>query len=125
MADEIHEIPYRRLPPPSQDDLGMLRMLSVCYMIGGGLLFISGLGITLSSLPDRILTLIGAAILVISSSLFISGLGIFRRRLRVFSLVVAAVALLVFPLGTALGGLTLYVLLKPGVQQIYRTARSL
>lgn len=64
--------------------------------------------------------LMGMVLLIAGLVNLLSGLFIRKRRHRLFSIVVAGMNCMAFPLGTALGGFTLVVLLRESVRERYR-----
>ena len=117
---------YFRPKLVSEDDHGTLQILSWLH-IGCGVLGFLGscLMLPMSVFDPEFKLEPGIRWMFLASalyflSLFFSGLFIRARHFRQFSLIVAGITSLGFPMGTILGGYTLYILCSQIGQRVYR-----
>lgn len=124
-----------------KSNIDNLNLLSIFYFVFGGMSVLGSLIMFLYTLifgvlrnkvgvhsyeADTVFTIltsvfgiIGIIILVVGVMQIICGLKLRKQTNRMFSIVIAAFTLLSFPLGTALGVLTLIVLSKNSVKDLY------
>lgn len=138
--------PVPAAPVFTTEDADQLRLLSIFYYVLGGLGFLCGcapvfhmaFGATLAFAPqafenhgrepdDAVLRMLGGGFLcfgcvfillawTLATLQIVAGRALVAQRRYTFCLVIAALICLSFPFGTALGVLTLIVLLRPGVK---------
>jgi hypothetical protein len=102
--------------------------LSVLGILIGGFIFLllAGIGIAVQDeeatpILAVIGFVIGAFFLVLSVPGIIGGIGLFKRKewARILVLVTSALHLLNFPIGTAIGGYSIWVLVKPETIRLF------
>ena len=103
---------------PSSDDLLHLKTLAIIHDVFGGLIAATAaLGILAAEVP--LMRLCFALMAAVGLAISVSGFCIHTRRLRPFSVLIAAILSPMFPLGTMLGISTIFVLLRPSVNELY------
>ncbi|HWB53278.1 MAG TPA: hypothetical protein VG722_03770 [Tepidisphaeraceae bacterium] len=102
-------------------------MMAIFYFIWGGIGVAGGLGMLIFNWNDPDMSLIkwplqittAYWIAVLASACFIR-----IQRFRGYSLVIAAITTVFFPVGTILGGYTIYLLTTGDARQLYRETAS-
>jgi hypothetical protein len=116
-----HQISYKDLKGPTDDDCGSLKQIATFHLIVGGLGITGAIMLLLINWGDLEFRYLIGALFGSFLVFFASGLCMWLHRYRIFSLIVASITCLAFPIGTILGIFTIVILSKAGIAQIYRS----
>jgi len=110
---------YQQHPKVSADDRLTAKLVGKINLVFGAMMFITFLVVDLVVGVRQRSEVVFALPALWGALMFLSGIAILRQRFWFFSLLVAGFTLIGFPVGTTLGGYTIYVLCWPGVRQLY------
>jgi ABC-type polysaccharide/polyol phosphate export permease len=117
-------VQYAHHNPPSAEDAANLRLLAICQIAFGGLGLLIGALLTMTITADPQFQRLVLAFLIADLFCVLSGICMFITRFRIFSMFVAAITCVVFPIGPIMGVWALIVLCRPGVAQLYKSAKG-